>query len=233
VADDLSPHGSNPPGQSAPEQVSSGQDAPGRDSSDRGYPASGPSEEDRERYMRLLDRALERGLLGDGDYMLRADAIARATDIEQMNEIVQRLPVLEVPAKARTARSGGTRQRTDAPVPPQMGVQEPPPIQPPPLKARMPVNVPGDLADQIDVPPFDPDDLSALDAVDVAMLMRSVQVRRAPSTNRRFAALAIVAFLFLALVVLGLYLASHDHTVNTNGIVVAYQSAVSAGPVRL
>lgn len=157
--------------------------------------------------MHLLDRALERGLLGDGDYMLRANALQQATDIEQMNEIVQQLPVLEVPAKVRTTRS--------------------------PPKARMPVNIPDDLADKTAEPPFDPDDLSALDAVDVAMLMRSVQVRKAPSTNRRVAALGIVAVLFLLLVILGLYLASHDHAVNSNGIALMHQSAVSAFPMRI
>jgi hypothetical protein len=178
------------------------------DSPDQGYPASGPSADDRDRYMRLLDRALERGLLADGDYMLRADALARATDIEQMNEIVQHLPVLETPTKVRATRSGGRKQRTEDPAP-----------------SRMIMNLPADLTDQTEEPPFDPDDLSALDAVDLAMLMRSVQTRKAASGNRRFMALVIVGVLFLVLVVLGLYLASHEHAVNSNGIVMAHLSA--------
>ena len=125
-----------------------------------------------------------------------------------MNEIVQQLPVLEAPTKVRTTRSGGRRQRTGSPVP-----------------SRRPMNLPTDLADQTEEPPFDPDDLSALDAVDLAMLMRSMEVRKVPSVNRRFAALAIVVVLFLVLVVLGLYLASHHHAVNSNGIVMPHHLA--------
>jgi hypothetical protein len=55
------------------------------------------SDEDRQRYGILLDRAAERGLLGTYDYEVRLGELAAATSIDQMREIVTDLPVFNVP----------------------------------------------------------------------------------------------------------------------------------------
>jgi hypothetical protein len=152
-----------------------------------------PTDKDRERYLRLLDGALSRGLLGDGDYMLRADAIQQASSIEEMNTIVQQLPVLENPTKTRaTASAGSRRRRTDE--------QVEPPLTIPSIEQTIGPD----------------DDLSKLDPVDVAMLMRSREVRK-PSPNRRMQALAVVGILFLVLIVVGVLLAIHDKQANGSG----------------
>jgi hypothetical protein len=174
--------------------------------------------------MRLLDSALSRGLLGDGDYMLRADALQQATSIEQMNAIVQQLPVLENLAKSRPATSGGSRRRrTDRQVEVPLISQEPemnlaseisraPEMTPAPQTSKAPeISKPSG-------PVTGSDDLKALDPVDVAMLLKSRQVRK-PSSNRRMKALAVVGILFLVLIVIGVLLAEHDRSVNgSNGL---------------
>ena len=50
------------------------------------------TDEDRNRYGVLLDRAVERGLLGPGEYQARLRELAEATSIEEMTEIVSALP---------------------------------------------------------------------------------------------------------------------------------------------
>jgi hypothetical protein len=73
-----------------------------------GSPSSVPSgsavtDEDRNRYGLLLDRAAERGLIGPDDYQVRLEDLAAASTVEQMNRIVTELPALK-PASA--VRSG-------------------------------------------------------------------------------------------------------------------------------
>lgn len=169
--------------------------------------------------MRLLERALERDLLGDGDYMVKADALRQAGDIEQMNVIVQQLPVLETPANPKQTRSGGERRRLSAP-----------PVQSQlPVQSRLPAQMPTQMPEQKF---YESDDLSGLDPVDIAMLTRSRQVPKAPSGNRRYVAIAVVGIIFLVLVVLGLYLASHESAVNgSNGL--SPPPHLSASTVRI
>jgi hypothetical protein len=58
-----------------------------------GPPKSGSvTDEDRNRFGVLLDHAVERGLLGPGEYQVRLRELAEATSIEEMTEIVSALP---------------------------------------------------------------------------------------------------------------------------------------------
>jgi hypothetical protein len=68
------------------------------------------TDEDRNRYGRLLDRAAERGLIGPADYEVRLGDLAEATTIEELNRIVTELPAF-VPAPATTpgSRAGAGR----------------------------------------------------------------------------------------------------------------------------
>ncbi|MGH9079232.1 MAG: DUF1707 domain-containing protein [Acidimicrobiales bacterium] len=60
---------------------------------------SAVTDEDRNRYGLLLDRAAERGLIGPYDYEVRLADLAAASTIEQMNRIVTELPAF-APAAA-------------------------------------------------------------------------------------------------------------------------------------
>ena len=61
------------------------------------------SDEDRQRFGMLLDRAAERGLLGNYDYEVRLGELAAATSIEQMRQIVTDLPVFNAPPAASSS----------------------------------------------------------------------------------------------------------------------------------
>jgi hypothetical protein len=50
------------------------------------------TDDDRNRFGTLLDHAVERGLLGPGEYQVRLRELAQATSIEEMTEIVSALP---------------------------------------------------------------------------------------------------------------------------------------------
>jgi hypothetical protein len=179
--------------------------------------------------MRLLDSALSRGLLGDGDYMLRADALQQATSIEHMNTIVQQLPVLENLAKSRPTTSGSRRRRTDQQVEVPLISQAPETslaseiFQSPETTSAAETSNAPEVGPALAIskplePLTEPDDMKALDPVDVAMLLKSAQIRK-PSSNRRMQALAVVGILFLVLIVIGVLLAEHDRSVNgSNGL---------------
>lgn len=70
--------------------------------------APGVSDEDRNRYGRLLDRAAERGLVNAYEYEVRLRDLAEATSIEELNRIVTELPAFT--ATAAPARSGPRRR---------------------------------------------------------------------------------------------------------------------------
>jgi hypothetical protein len=145
--------------------------------------------------MRLLDGALRGGFLDDGEYMHRAAGIQQAESLEQMNEIVQQIPVLD-PSKHRSARSVGNLDRTSE-TPEQSRTTSP------------------RLAELAPI-----DDSTRLDPVDVALLMRSAQSRN-PAPNRRIGALAVVGLLFLVLIILGVLLAIHDRSANGSSSLVS------------
>lgn len=74
---------------------------------------------ERQDYGRLLDRAFERGLVGQFDYEIRLRELSEATSIEELARIVTELPAFEVPASpARVGRSSirdrSTRSRIGA-----------------------------------------------------------------------------------------------------------------------
>jgi hypothetical protein len=61
---------------------------------------------DRQDYGRLLDRAFERGLVGQFDYEVRLRQLSEATSIEELGRIVTELPVFEtLVSPARVGRS--------------------------------------------------------------------------------------------------------------------------------
>jgi hypothetical protein len=73
------------------------------------------TDEERNRYGSLLDRAAERGLLEPSEYEVRLRELAQATSTEEMMQIVTELPVFSpstpgpAPMKARSARHGDAR----------------------------------------------------------------------------------------------------------------------------
>jgi hypothetical protein len=63
------------------------------------------SDEDRNRFGLLLDRAAERGLLAPAEYQVRLRELAEATSVEEMTRIVSELPAFtEVPSAAKAKR---------------------------------------------------------------------------------------------------------------------------------
>ena len=66
-------------------------------------PASEVTDEDRQAYGRLLDSAMERGLLSAYDYQTRLGDLAAASTIDEMKTIVTELPAFtaSTPAKPR------------------------------------------------------------------------------------------------------------------------------------
>lgn len=64
-------------------------------STDRPPPDDGPAtDDDRQRFGVLLDRALERGLLDPVEYQRRLGALAGATTVEELRDLVTELPAL-------------------------------------------------------------------------------------------------------------------------------------------
>ncbi len=74
----------------------------------------GVTDEDRNRYGALLDRAADRGLLSLADYQVRLGELAEATTMEQMHRIVTELPVFSAPP-AKTNAASRRRPRASAP----------------------------------------------------------------------------------------------------------------------
>jgi hypothetical protein len=67
-------------------------------------------DDERTSYGLLLDRAAERGLLTPAEYQIRLRALAEATTVETMHEIVTELPVLGRPAARAPKRARSTRR---------------------------------------------------------------------------------------------------------------------------
>jgi hypothetical protein len=68
-----------------------------------------PTDDDRQRYGRLLDSARERGLIDDDEYSHRLTELGEADSIEELTRIVSELPVLgsSAPGDA-VAKTGGS-----------------------------------------------------------------------------------------------------------------------------
>ncbi len=75
---------------------------------------TGVTDEDRNRYGALLDRAADRGLLSLADYQVRLGELAEATTMDQMHRIVTELPVFSAPP-AKTNASSRRRSRATVP----------------------------------------------------------------------------------------------------------------------
>jgi hypothetical protein len=75
------------------------------------------TDEERNRYGILLDRAAERGLLSPHEYELRLGDLAVATTTEQMREIVTELPIFTAPNAARTSPGAAGRRPAGAALP--------------------------------------------------------------------------------------------------------------------
>ncbi len=69
-------------------------------------PAEGPvTDDDRQRFGVLLDRAFDRGLLDAVEYQRRLGALAEAATVEELRDLVTELPVLHGgPDRSATAR---------------------------------------------------------------------------------------------------------------------------------
>jgi hypothetical protein len=72
------------------------------------------TDEERNRYGVLLDRAAERGLLSQHEYELRLGDLAAATTTEQMKEIVTELPIFTAPRGGRPSRGASGRRPVGA-----------------------------------------------------------------------------------------------------------------------
>ena len=78
--------------------------------------ASGVTDEDRNRYGALLDRAAERGLLTPVEYEVRLAALAEATSVDELQTIVTELPAFggTTAATPGTGRSSSPTRGTTA-----------------------------------------------------------------------------------------------------------------------
>ncbi len=158
-----------------------------------------PTDEDRDRYLRLLDNARDRGLLDLDEHAYRVLAVGAATSLDELNSIVWELP----PTMVRPGRPS----QPDPSVP---GASVPGASVLPgrtvlPERSGQPdVSVLADLG---------PEGMRRLDPVDVAMLqMRGTA--KVPNPSRRWAALVAVALVFLVLIILGLVLAANSRASN-------------------
>jgi hypothetical protein len=185
-----------------------------------------PTDEDRERYLRLLDNALDRGLLDVEEHARRVLDVGTANSIDELNGIVWQLPVMERPAAQRPSRvvSSGQRRRPQAaPLSAVMGTSPGPesagPVfadlsRSPDLSGPPDFSGPPDshaLPDASVLSAAHPDGTRMLDPVDVAILQMRREAKK-PEPTRRWAALIAVAVMFLILIVLGVVLAAHSHT---------------------
>jgi hypothetical protein len=137
-----------------------------------------PTEEDRARYLHLLDGARQRGLLGDGEYGVRVVELYQAESFDKLNEIVQQLPAL----------AGTADQKPRKP------------------KAPVVATTPVLTSDELSA-------MSKLDPVDLARLSSAKSAHKA-SPGNKWVALAVVAFMFVVLIVLGVLLAAHTRSTN-------------------
>ena len=95
---------------------------------DRPEEPVGVTDEDRNRYGLLLDRAAERGLLSTDEYEVRLGELAEATSIDQMQQIVTELPVFT--AAGGHPPTGSRRPAAGRRPSPVMAVGEPAPVEP-------------------------------------------------------------------------------------------------------
>ncbi len=173
-----------------------------------------PTDEDRDRYLRLIDNARDRGLLDIEEHAKRVVAIGAARSLDELNDIVWQLPVMQGPAVQRQTRgaAGQSRQPQVSPLPITMDTA--------PTTGNGRGTVVHDRSAQsepsapADLPPLaggGPDGMRRLDPVDVAMLhLRSTAKK--PEPARRWAALVVVALMFIVLIALGVVLAAHSHS---------------------
>jgi hypothetical protein len=192
-----------------------------------------PTDEDRERYLRLLDNARDRGLLDVEEHARRVLDVGVATSFDDLNEIVWQLPVMERPTDKRPSRAAPLRQRRQPEAGPLPALD--------PLAAQQGTSAVIEDVSSVPVTPViaDPSSLTGaglegmrmLDPVDVAMLqMRRSAKKSAPS--RRWGALVAVGLVFLVLIVLGVILAAHTHTTSGGGGSLGNPRAPHSAPAR-
>jgi hypothetical protein len=174
-----------------------------------------PTDEDRDRYLRLLDNARGRGLLDVEEHAKRVVAVGSANSLDELNEIVWQLPVAERPTVQPKTRGAPGRRPHQTQVAPLMFKME----TAPPAGGANATALPGRSALlEPSVPAVlpsldydDPDGIRKLDPVDVAMLQMRHTAKK-PEPARRWAALVAVAFIFIVLTALGVILAVHSHS---------------------
>jgi hypothetical protein len=135
-----------------------------------------------------LLNAYERGLLSDVEYVERSGAIESAGSVEELNRIVQELPVLG-------ANRGGTPL-------PGSAVQAPAP----PLSSPVTVGQGVGLSGKASLP-------HAPDPVDLARLGKTTP--GAGQGDHRWFALVVIVVLFIVLIIFGAVLIGRVHANNT------------------
>ena len=153
--------------------------------------ANAPTEQDRDRYLRLLDNARDRGLLDVDEHTHKVLSVGAARSMEELNTIVWELPVMQrAPHKAPSPA-------TESPLSPASDA---------PLSPASDTSRTGEGGSE---------GMPKLDPVDIAML-RLHGTARKPEPSRRWAALIAVAVIFVVLMVLGIVLALHTKEINSN-----------------
>jgi hypothetical protein len=187
--------------------------------------------EDKERYLKLLDNAMARGLLDGEEYMDRAAAIDQAQSIDQLNRIVQEMPLLPMgglgaqpPAATGVADPlGGAPVSSGA-----VGVGEG-------VKGGGNANLDANIEANLGTPLPAIDEDTKLDAVDLALLHRQSRAQTstaAAMTNKRWLALVLVVVMFVILIVLGVVLAAHSKSVNNGSLAVVERPVSGDGFVN-
>jgi len=159
-------------------------------------PPGSPSVAERERYARLLLNADERGVLGDVEYVERCAAIDTATSIDELNQIVQELPILG------SGRPAG---------------QIPPAVRRPSSEVggRGTVGGAGRAASASAATPGFAGHRESLDPVDLARLQQIQPA--AKDSDHRWLALVVIVVLFVVLIIFGAVLLSRIHSTNSSG----------------
>jgi Domain of unknown function (DUF1707) len=223
-------------------------------------PTPVPTVEDKDRYLRLLDNAMARGLLDGEEYMERAAAIDSAASIDELNRIVQEMPLLPMGGTGRPASSStgsaavGAGSTAATSMSSSISAHDVHNVND--LNVNTKTNVEssqvGGVAEGANVEVGDPemtaaawdplatplpeiDEEAKLDAVDLALLHRQSRAARpsAATTGKRWTALIVVAVMFILLIVVGILLASHSKSVNDQGLATVGRHAQVQAQVQL
>ena len=166
---------------------------------------------DRERYLRLSLSAYERGLLDSTEYVRRCAAIEEATSVDELNRIVQQLPILD------GVVGGGSAVSMSPEVTGNDGT----------YAAGLIANAGGMGMDigQEALPPINP--TSMLDPVDLARLQQTRTSTTTRGGDHRWLALLVIVVLFVVLIIFGTALLTRIHPAHPTGSRYSHPAAPS------